>query len=459
MSGRVRITALGLLLAPASLFAQQPVPPSSPIIIPASVGTPSPAAPIQIVPAQPMYPLPPNAFPRPGEPRTLPPNVFPGQPMGPGPLSLPNQFPPQVAPNDGGVTEIVPLPVPEKFRKVDSQNLSAERRNDSWQVWTAGKLLHDFGQSRADAKEALQTFHDLRPTEWAFIGTQRVVAEYGLTNGKPVLATVVPKVVYPVDLKSLRAEQVRGAWCLKDDDNILLNCGSSRIDAEQAVGVCRKYGFNRVGLIGFPNPTMTYLYAGVVTPEAPAPKRESDKTLTLARLAQEQSLTRTGISVPGVGFLGERVVIDPRRVDVRKERGEFVLAHGTDVIAKFGYSEWAARDALKVVRDCRFTEFCTVGGGGGTGLTFFLVDGHAPTRVPFSVQGIRFDPASLKVRAVEGHWGVYETGGHMLFAAATQDEGDQLVRLVQAYQFNQLCQAGTSPRASMKFLAKNGGTR
>ena len=130
----------------------------------------------------------------------------------------------------------------------------------------------------------------------------------------------------------------------------------------------------------------------------------------------------------------------------------YVLAHGPDVLANFGHSEWAARDALKVVKDCRFTEFCTV----GPGATFFLVNGAAPTRVPFSVQGTTFDPQQLKARPVSGRWGVFESGGRMIFPATTKEEAEQLIRVVQAYQFDQLCRVGLSPRASLKFLAKTG---
>src|SRR5205823_6177525 len=150
------------------------------------------------------------------------------------------------------------------------------------------------------------------------------------------------------------------------------------------------------------------------------------------RAAQEQALTRTGVPVPGLGFVGERIVIDARQVEVRKERADYVLAHGPDVLAKFGANEWAAQDALRVVKDARFTEFCRVGE-----LTFFLAGGKAPTRVPFSAQGARFTPAALKVQPADGRWGVYDTG-RLIVPAASKEEGEQMVRVIQAYQFDQV---------------------
>jgi hypothetical protein len=413
MTGRFRLATLGALLSTLPLSAQAPVPPQPP--------------------QAPSLPVPP------GEPRSLPPGYAPAptqQPTEPqGPFPQPDQS--------------VTLPHRENLRTIDHVTVTVRRQNESWQLWSGPTLMRDFGQNRVAAEEALRTVRELRPTEWATIGTARPVVDYALTNGQPATWAPHPKWSLPVDLKSVRAESVRGVWVVQDDDNILLNFGTDRPGAEQAAAVARRYGFNRVGMVGFPAPAMAYFYAAPVLVQQ---NKGANPVASLARTAQENQLTRTGVAVPGVGFIGERLVIEARKVEVRKDRGEFVLAHGPDVLARFGHSEWAARDALKVVQDCRFTEFCTV----GPGATFFLVNGAAPTRVPFSVQGTKFDPQQVKARPIDGRWGVFEGGGRMLFPAATQQEAEQLIRVIHAYQFDQLCQVGLSPRASLKFLAKSG---
>ena len=165
---------------------------------------------------------------------------------------------------------------------------------------------------------------------------------------------------------------------------------------------------------------------------------------------QEQSLARTGIPVPGVGFTGEMVKIDARKVEVRKDGFEWVVAFGPDVVAKFGPAEYLARDSAKVIQDARFTEFCRFG---SNNLTFFLVNGKAPTKVPFAAQGKRFDPASLRTQTVADRWCVTENG-RPLFDVSCAEEGEVLIRLLKAYQFDQVCQVGQTARASMFFLAK-----
>ena len=112
----------------------------------------------------------------------------------------------------------------------------------------------------------------------------------------------------------------------------------------------------------------------------------------------------------------------------------------------------AARDALKLVQDYRFTEHCQLGEMG-----FFLVNGVAPTRVPFNVQGRRFDAKTVKVRAAEGGYGVYDDTGRLLFRAPTLDEAEQMAKALQSYGFDTVCQLGLSTTSSLRFLAKTGG--
>src|SRR5207237_1421018 len=89
---------------------------------------------------------------------------------------------------------------------------------------------------------------------------------------------------------------------------------------------------------------------------------------------------------------------DPRKVEARKDGSEWVVAAGADVLGRYGPTEWAAREAVRTIQDLRVNEFCTVG---SAGLTFFLADGKAPTRVPFNAQGRRFDPGALSTTGRE----------------------------------------------------------
>ena len=384
--------------------------------------------------------------PQPGEPRRLP--FAPGPALSPTPAEAPTAAEGQR--HGPRPDPTVVLPKPERLTKIDASLLTARRYADTWQLWAGPELVREFGTDGRAAQDTLAVLRALRPTEWGTVGTPRPVVEYGLARGEAAEWAGLQRHDTPIELKTVRAEPVRGAWVVRDDANILLNFGPHRTDAELASAVARKYGFNRLGRVGpAAVPTVTYFYADKAAADA---KPTADPFLELTKASQEANLTRTAVDVPGIGLVGERIQIEPRQLDVRKDRGEWVLANGPDVIARFGYSEMAARDALRVVKDARLTEFCRVGG-----LTFFLIHGQPPTRISYAAMGIRFDPSRLAAREVgSGQWGVTEGPGRVLFPAANKEEAELAIKVILAYKFDQVCQVGVSPKASLRFLAKAG---
>lgn len=389
---------------------------------------PLPRIPVMPAPHVPQLP-PPQA------PHALPPARTPSQPVSPDGVLAPTPDRAEI-----------PLPNEERKVAIDPVTLSLKRLAGSWQLWADRVFLRDFGNSEMEARDALRVIRELRVNEWVAIGGPRPVVEYGLRNGRATVAAGIAKFALPIDLASARAEYVKGVWVLRDEENLLFNFGTNRADAEQAVAVVRKYGFDRVGFVGQPAPAMAYFFA--------APPGEQPPKIglgALGRQMQVDSLLRTGIPVPGLGFVGEMIKIDYRKVEARRDGHEWVLAHGSDVIAKFGAGEWQARDALKVVQDGRFTEWCRFG---SPGVSFFLAGGKAPTRVPFATQGRPFSLTDLHVRQFNDKWFVTE-GGRPLYEVSTFAEGDDLIRILRAYGFDRVCHSGNSPRASLTFLAKS----
>jgi len=412
----------------------------------------------------PPSPVAPGAYDPGSPPRLSPPPVAPG-------AYDPGSPPSPVAP---GAYDPGSPPQPENKFPINPTDVSLKRVNGSWQLWAGQRLLRDFGDRELDARDALRVYHDLRPTEWVTIGSPKPVVEYGLVNGRPPSTLGPPagedarnpaavgttasagtgpavtgagaRMVVPIDLRTVRVEAIRGVWCLRDDTTIHFNFGPSKADAEQALAVIRRYGFNRVGIVGQTTPVMSYLFVGNDPGPPPAPGPLAQAALQL----QIDGLKRVGIPVPGVGYVGEMVRIDPRNLQVRKVGAEWVVASGEEVIGRFGPAEWAARDAARVISEGRFSEFCSLG---SAGLTFFLVNGSAPNRVPFAVQGRRFDPTGLKVQPFGGGWAVTENGRH-LFDCGSAEEGETIVRVMRHFGFNQLCHLGPTAGTGISFLAK-----
>jgi hypothetical protein len=420
--------------------------------------------------AQPPGSTPPASLPQspPRPPGRVPP-VAPLQPR-----TLPSQLtsPPT---NRGDLIarpQELPLPQKENLVPIRATDITVKRAAGGvWQLWMGQKMLRDFGAgdiAELNARDAARVYRDLRPTEWAVIGNPRPVVEYGLINGRPPIASGLPsgnneggvfptgggsgplvsgagaKSIVPIDLRTVRVEAVRGVWCLRDDANILFNFGPNKSDADQAHAIIQRYGFNRVGVVGNPVPVMHYLFASTGSAQDP----NAGPLAKLALQAQIDGLSRVGIPVAGVGYVGEMFRFDPRKLQVRRVGGEWQILSDTESIGRFGSSEFVALDALRTIQDARFNEYCRVGS-----LTFFLVDGKAPTRVPYHVQGRRFDPNGLKVAKQGAKWAVTENNRH-LFDCASAEEGETLIRVLKHFQFDQLCHLGPSGRVGMSFFAR-----
>jgi len=342
----------------------------------------------------------------------------------------------------------ITLPRDEKLLVVDQRSLRVQYLANRLVLTNNNQVFRQFDSKSNDAEVVKQLLNDLVVVRWGTIGVQRIVVEYGLTLDARGEVVVPPNAGFPqgvvsFDLKSLRVEAVRGAWCVRDNDSIILNFGLEKLEAEQAVAVCQKYGFNRLGTVGRGRePAVTYFIAATDTTPGASPTKSAD--------LQRQVLTRTGIDVPGLGFIGERIAIEPKKLEVRRDGSDVTLRMGNEILAHFGSDEWAARDAVRVIEQARFTEFCRFGG-----MTFFLVKGKAPTAVPFHARSTRFDPASLRSRELNGKWYAIDASGRPVLPATDEKEAVEIVKIVKAFGFDTVATVGNSPTANLQFLVKS----
>ncbi|AMV28737.1 hypothetical protein VT84_30305 [Gemmata sp. SH-PL17] len=486
MRKRIAAAGLGVLLGTTSVSAQ-PVPPATypPATYPLPGSTlPAPAG----LPAFPGSPTVPNTPTAPGLLPPLAPNKLPiGAPSPTFPPGAPGNFMPST-PTTAPGTSVLPkppvavspseLPLPQQERKIAMRatDVAVKRVVGGWEVWAGQHVLRNTGDNETGARDVARVMRELRPTEWITVGATKPVVEYGLTNGRPAVSGTPPveskdskngnfgsvanasgttlqmgataaQFVQQIDLRSTRVEAIRGVWCVRDENNILLNFGTDKGGAEQASAAIQKYGFNRMGVVGTPTqPVMSYLFVSLEQPKA-VPGGQ------LMLSAQIDALSRTGIPIPGVGFTGEMVKLDPNKVEARKDGAEWVVAFGPEVLGRFGPTEWSAREAARTIRDAKFTEFCKL--SGSTGVTFFLTNEKAPTRAPFNAQGRNFDPAALKVQQINNKWAVTDAG-RQVFEVASAQEGETIVRVMKAYGFDQTAHlsAGGS-KGGISFLVKS----
>lgn len=347
-------------------------------------------------------------------------------------------------------------PRPENLVTFDNARVELRRVGTSWQVWAGTQALKDFGDSYTDAAAAVQLIRELKLNQYGVIGSPRPVLEYWLSEGRAPLPGPGRYLIRPFDPQQLHVRAIglngteeNGVWCLCDDQQLIFNFAGSQEEAQQALVVCQKYGFNRVAYVGQPDPKMIYL---LHDPISLPPTRRPEMSRTQQTLEEYAQATQNALLVPEVGYVGERKSLNPRQLEVRQEQGEWCLVHDTDIIARFGVTRRSADDAYYFLRDSRATELCRLSVGD---LMFFTSYGQIRAGIPLGVNSQRFDPARLEVKEVNGTWALCERGAPILLLGTDPGEAQLALSVIQHYQFDHLCRIGHPLRGGLRFLARS----
>jgi len=338
----------------------------------------------------------------------------------------------------------LPQAVIEQRWRFDPNSVEVKLDGRRW-ILAAGKTtLKDFGEQRSDAYEARRLLTDLNLNEHGVIGTPEPVMEFWLKNGEAPPAPSFGRNVIPFDPSSLRIAKQDGAYYVRDARQILFNFGPYESDANMALGVLKRYGFNEIGFIGSPRPAMSYLI------KSDRPHLQSglpDKVFKPEILPQQSA--RFPLSLPRLGTVGERTPIDVMRVDLQKAPDGWHLVSGPHDLALLGHNEYAARQSLLTLQRYPLNEFARIG---TSGFGFYLSRGRAPQGVPVGVRRVEFDPKTLAAKQVGDEW-VLSDGKHVLatFQARQGDDAKMTVKVLQYYGFDSQCEVA----GGLRYLAKD----
>jgi hypothetical protein len=131
-----------------------------------------------------------------------------------------------------------------------------------WQVTVGDALVKDFGAHQAEARDALQLIRGLRLTQHGTVGTPEPVIEFWLSEGRAPQSTMLGLRPISFDRTSLHLEQIQGAWCLRDNHEVLFNFQGQQDLAQRTLAVVQRYGFDQVGYVGQAAPSMMYFLGG-----------------------------------------------------------------------------------------------------------------------------------------------------------------------------------------------------
>jgi hypothetical protein len=134
----------------------------------------------------------------------------------------------------------------------------------------------------------------------------------------------------PFNPESARGLRVHGRWKIAVGNMWLLDFGSSRSEAMQALKVIKHYGLNIQCFVGRPNPTMEFYLVDGESPEGTMDGEDA------------------------IGF-------DPANVEVQHVQGRWKVVEGNHWIMDFDQAESEARQALSYILYYGFSYICFIG--------------------------------------------------------------------------------------------------
>jgi hypothetical protein len=397
---------------------------------------------------------------------------------------------PAAVPSDSGAPSapdtVASAAFVENLVPFDHRRAEVRWADGRWQLLAGGVLLKDFGKREPEARQALRIIRDLRLTQHGTVGTPTPVMEYWLCDGRAPQGWVAGLQAQPIDVNTLRVDQLQGQWCVRDARQVLFTFGPHEQDARHALAVIRRYGFNKIGYLGHGIPAMICLFAGqdefrsaavvptplgsrtlmpgqplptdnrlIVRKEPPPPElnaQANKPAVVPAMLPHGRQLSDPGTAMANAGG-GERIPFDWRMVQVRRDGADWKLECGGYALANFGADERAARQALAVVQHYRFTEQCRIGKPTPT-CTYYLVNGQPPRGVSFGVNNVPFRPDALAVAEHEGVYVIAEGNRTVLRCGDRGEDAKQLLQVIQRHKFDHVCHVGSPEPAGMTFFAR-----
>lgn len=337
-------------------------------------------------------------------------------------------------------------PIALTMIRFDPTLLSVRRSDGRWFLMAGKQMLKDFGPLDREANEALRLVRDLHFTQYGMIAGSTPPFEFWLGDENEAQnGGFATKNVISFNARTLKVEQTIGAWVVRDDKLVLYNFGNDEAAARLALAVMKKHGFNQLGVIGSPRPVMTYLtvdpYARVGQPEAKSDPREALNTLS-----------QQGLVLPGVGYVGTRVQLENRKLDIVKVQHDWTIVHGRDTLARFGMQETRARDALRLLQDMRVTEMVFVGKGG---LPIFLANGKAPRSAVLGFGTARLNPSQMKVQLVNGGHGITEGTRTVMSFGENRADAELVLKVLQHFGFDQVIVVGDPERGGLRLFSRS----
>lgn len=333
----------------------------------------------------------------------------------------------------------------DQIERFDPTTLAVTKTDGRFTL-TADKLtLRDFGYDRVTAEETARILRELQVNEVVTVPGSRPPFQVWLRDGKPATGMASRQIFLPVTTSALRAESVGGVWVVTDGARAFFDFGTEAASAKVAAALLLKHGFNQMGMVGSPRPTVLYPLYDKWTAE----RAKLQPAVMPSPLGVLDDIAQKNLILPGNVLAGPKAALDAEQLKVVRSRaGEWMLMHNEEVMGRFGSVEYAARAALKSIQDAKVNQVVRVG---SKKVPIFLSDGQAMRGRPLGGTNVTFRPDRLKVQQVRGGWWLVEENRPMI-EGGTKADAELLLKTLQHLRLTLSSQFGFAETGGMRFL-------
>ena len=122
-------------------------------------------------------------------------------------------------------------------------------------------------------------------------------------------------------------------------------------------------------------------------------------------------------------------------------------------LGTLGSREPEAREALRAVQSHHLTDRCQVGESAPV-FTFFLTEGQPTRTIVFGAKTMACDVKNLSLRQVGQRWTICEFDRILLNLGNSQEEAQQVLKVLQHYKVDHLCQLGSADPSPVTVLVR-----
>jgi hypothetical protein len=146
------------------------------------------------------------------------------------------------------------------------------------------------------------------------------------------------------------------------------------------------------------------------------------------------------------------LAIDSKRVQVRQVAGSWKIVDGNQQVLDFGTVQANANRAKDIIVYYEFDRICFVGRPHPP-MTYFTINGHAPSGAMAGEDAIAFDLAGVVAQQLGESWIVTDGPTRLLDFGGNEADALHAVTIIKRYGFTHQCFVGR-PNAPMMYFRK-----